>query len=103
MSHRPERGRRLKKMTSGVPACATAVASLAGAVPGAAATPPGPDRHVNCTAGFAAGSAHDGCPRAVGSSRTGAPAASPWVARARPLSPTLPSRPTLARRLAGPA
>ena len=57
----------LKKMSSAARVCATAAASLVGAGPAAAANTSGPDRHANCTAGFAAGSAHQGSPAAVGS------------------------------------
>jgi hypothetical protein len=57
---------RLKHLSSATLAAATLV-SLAAAAPAAAANTTGPDYHANCTAGFAAGSANDGSPGAVGS------------------------------------
>lgn len=58
---------RLKKMSRAALVCAAAAASLVAAGPAAAANTTGPDRHANCTAGFAAGSANEGSPGAVGS------------------------------------
>ena len=67
MSISPAAVSRLKTMSSAAVVCATVAASLVAAGPAAAANTTGPDRHANCTAGFAAGSANEGSPGAVGS------------------------------------